>query len=220
MAVGAAVVGVAVGAAWVAVTVAVPVTAGVPPSLIMTYSSSPKKTPVRVDMRQFPRTAPVVFGAFMATERLTCAPGLTARTQHQSGSAHGIPAGKGELKTHVPGTGAGILDQPGLGKGLADDHGGVIRDGHIADAGQAIAGGGWYGCNYGSEGSGRRGGRSRGAGGRVGRHGEGGLRQPGGEELPPPQSGSSPHSGWESLERPPRHKRSASRHPQWQGLPE
>ena len=68
-------VSVAVAAA-VAVAVAVPVA---PPRTMMTYCSSPKKVPLAVDMRQFPRTAPVLFvGAVMATESSISVPGLTA----------------------------------------------------------------------------------------------------------------------------------------------
>ena len=95
VAVGAA--GVAVGAAGVVVAVAVPL------RVMMIYSSSPKKTPVRVDMRQFPRTLPVKAGAVMAMERLDWAPGLTALSNTRVVPPMAFPLVKANLKPAVQG---------------------------------------------------------------------------------------------------------------------
>jgi hypothetical protein len=71
-------VGVIVFVAGVTVPVFVVVTVVVPlPKLMITYNSSPKAVPLAADMRQLPRTEPVLFGAVMGTETSISAPEAT-----------------------------------------------------------------------------------------------------------------------------------------------
>ena len=94
--VAAAVVAVEVLAAVVLVTVVVMVV--VPPILMSTYTSSPKKVPPAVDMRQVPRTEPVLFGAFIATDRSFSEPGLTALSKVNVAPSMASPPTKANLK--------------------------------------------------------------------------------------------------------------------------
>ena len=80
----------------VAVLVAVAVAS---PRMISTNCSSPKNIPVRVDMAQFPRTAPVLFaGAVMAMESSISEPGLTALSKTRVGPPMASPPVKANMK--------------------------------------------------------------------------------------------------------------------------
>jgi hypothetical protein len=61
----------------VAIAGALVLVAEVPPTTMMTYTSSPKNCPPAVDMRQLPRCVPVVAGATIGTDRSNCAPAGT-----------------------------------------------------------------------------------------------------------------------------------------------